>query len=51
MPLDELTYQWAVYARGRAIGSPDALLQRVHYGILGVQTTLFNIYARHFPFP
>lgn len=51
VPLDELTYQWAVYARGRAIGSPDALLQRVHYGILGVQTTLFNIYARHFPFP
>ena len=49
--LDELTYQWAVYARGRAIGSPDALLQRVHYGILGVQATLFNIYARHFPFP
>ncbi len=51
VPLDELTYQWAVFARGRAIGSPDALLQRIHYGILGVQTTLFNIYARHFPFP
>ncbi len=49
--LDELAYQWAVYARGRAIGSPDALLQRVHYGILGVQTTLFNIYTRHFLFP
>lgn len=51
VPLDELTLQWAVFARGRAIGSPDALLQRVHYGILGVQATLFNIYARHLPWP
>lgn len=51
VPLEELTYQWAVYARGRAIDSPDALQRRILYGILGVQTTLFNIYARHFPFP
>ena len=51
VPLDELTYQWAVYARGRAVDSPDALQRRISYGVLGVQTTLFNIYARHFPFP
>ena len=51
VPLDELTYHWAVFARGRAIGSPEVLPQRITYGIFGVQTTLFNIYARHFPFP
>lgn len=51
VPLDELTYQWAVFARGRAIGSPDALQRRITYGILGAQATLFNIYARHLPWP
>lgn len=51
VPLDELTLQWAVFARGRAIGSPDALQRRITYGILGAQATLFNIYARHLPWP
>lgn len=51
VPLAELTLQWAVFARGQAIGSPDALQRRITYGILGVQTTLFNIYARHIPWP
>ena len=51
VPLDELTYHWAVFARGRAIDSPDVLPQRITYSIFGVQATLFNIYIRHFPFP